>query len=340
MSNKLVVGIDLGTTNSCVAVYRNNNVEIIENKSTGYRVTPSVVSFSNEGLLVGKPSRITENTVLEAKRLIGRKFDDPHVQSDMKKWPFKVVDDSGKPKIRVTHKGKEETFSPEQIAAKVLAKLKECASLGLNQSVDKAVIAVPAYFNEAQRQATEEAGKMAGLDVLRIINEPTAAALAYGYDKSIYKKSQLLIFDLGGGTFDVSIMETQNGQFNVLAIGGDSHLGGADFDNNLVNYFIGVYQNKYKKDISQDKKALNRLRVECEAGKRALTEAKEVTIEIESFFKGEDFCETITRSVFEELNKELFQKTIDVVRTTLASAKLKTGAYYYIDHGSRLWVYF
>ena len=320
--HEITIGIDLGTTNSCVASYYNESVSILENKQTGMRTTPSIVTFTNEDRIIGKPPKITENTVMEAKRLIGRKFDDEHVQNDMKKWPFRVINDNNKPKIKVAYKGKDEIMIPEQISAMVLEKMKDCAELHLNQKVSKAVITVPAYFNDAQRQATKDAAQIAGLDVLRIINEPTAAAIAYGYDKVIYKKTNVLIFDLGGGTFDVSIMEIDQGQFKVLAIGGDTHLGGADFDNNLVNHFVDLYKTKHGKDITTEKKAMQRLRAQCEQAKHALSESSEATLEIDSFFDGEDFNEKLSLDLFNEINARLFEETINVVRMTLADARL------------------
>jgi heat shock 70kDa protein 1/2/6/8 len=323
MSKKLSIGIDLGTTYSCVAYYQNGKVEIIENKNTGQRTTPSVVTFTDNERIIGKPSRMSENTVYEVKRLIGRKFDDEHVVNDSKKWPFKIINQNSKPLVQVMYKKKQEIFHPEQISAMILARMKEIADLHLAQTVVDAVITVPAYFNDSQRLATKDAAQIAGLNVLKIINEPTASAIAYGFDKKITTKKNILVFDLGGGTFDVSIMKIESGQFKVIAIGGDTHLGGCDFDNRLVEYFIELYRNKYCKEISENKKTIYKLRTHCEIAKRALSEAVETTIEIDAFFDGEDFVETVSRALFERLNDDLFNKTIEVLRTTLEESKLK-----------------
>ncbi len=327
MSQKFAIGIDLGTTYSCVAVYQNQRVEIIANQKTGHRTTPSVVTFTDHERVIGKPSRMSENTVYEIKRLIGRKFDDKHVVNDKKKWPFKVIeihskDQGTKPMIEVVYKKQKEIFHPEQISALILARMKEIASLHLSGTISDAVITVPAYFSDSQRSATKDAAKIAGLDVLRIINEPTAAAIAYGFDKKITTMKNILVFDLGGGTFDVSIMRIETGEFKVIAIGGDTHLGGCDFDNRLLDYLVEYYLNKYSKNISDNKRAIYRLRNQCEIAKRALSEALETTIEIDSFIDGEDFVVNISRVLFEELNDDLFRKTIEILKKTLDDSKL------------------
>jgi len=322
-SNKnIAIGIDLGTCYSCVACFNDKKVDIIENISTGLRTTPSIVTFNNDDRIIGKPPKVTENTVFEAKRLIGRKFDDPTVQSDIKKWPFTIVNENSFPKIKVQYRGNEEIFSPEQISAMILARLKECAVVRLGQDITKAVITVPAYFSDSQRQATKDAAEIAGLEVLRIINEPTAAAIAYGYNKKIHEKKNILIYDLGGGTFDVSIMEIDYGKFTTIATGGDTHLGGVDFDNRIVDHFVHNFNLFNGKDISTDKRAIQRLKEQCELAKRALSEAYETSIEVPAFCDGEDLSETLTRALFEKLNYDLFNKTIDIVGNILEDAKM------------------
>jgi molecular chaperone DnaK (HSP70) len=322
---ELAIGIDLGTTYSCVAFYKNERVEVIENKTSGLKTTPSIVTFSNEDRIIGRPPKISANCVFEVKRLIGRRFDDETVQNDLKNWPFQVINDKSKPLIQVQFEGKQRLFHPEEISAMILGKMKEIASLHLNQEIKKAVITVPAYFNDAQRQSTKDAAAIAGLEVLRIINEPSAAAIAYGYDKRIYEKKNILIYDLGGGTFDVSIMQVNDGKFQVLAIGGDTHLGGVDFDNRLVEHFIKVFSEKYdiKIDRNNDKKSIQKLRSQCELAKRSLSDAVEATIEIDNFLDNQDINETISRALFEDLCEDLFLKTIDVVKSVLEDAKLE-----------------
>ncbi|KAL0387435.1 UNVERIFIED_CONTAM: Heat shock protein BIP1 [Sesamum radiatum] len=264
-----------------------------------------------------------EHTVFDVKRLIGRKFDDPEVQRDMKMLPYQVVDKDGKPYVQVkTKDGEVKVFSPEEISAMVLRKMKETAESYLGKKVHDAVVTVPAYFNDAQRQATKDAGAIAGLNVVRIINEPTAAAIAYGLDKEGEEKN-ILVFDLGGGTFDVSILSMDNGVFEVLATNGDTHLGGEDFDHRVMNYFVKLIKKKHNKDISQDKKALGKLRKDCERAKRALSSQHQVRVEIESLFDGKDFSESLTRARFEELNMDLFRKTMEPVKKALKDAKLK-----------------
>lgn len=319
------IGIDLGTTYSCVGVWMDNKVEIIANDQ-GNRTTPSYVAFTDNERLVGDAAKNQvamnpSNTIFDAKRLIGRKFDDQKIQDHIKHWPFKVVSKNDKPNIQITAKDKVSTFSPEEISAMVLVKMKETAEAFLGSTVTKAVITVPAYFNDAQRQATKDAGKIAGLDVLRIINEPTAAALAYGLDKKKGEQT-ILVYDLGGGTFDVSVLQIDDGFFEVKAVGGNVSLGGEDFDNRMVDYFVGEFKKKYKKDISNNPRALRRLRTACERAKRTLSSSTQAPIEIDALVDGIDFYTTITRARFEELNADLFKSTLDSVDQVLRDAKL------------------
>ncbi|OCF55413.1 hsp71-like protein [Kwoniella mangroviensis CBS 10435] len=320
------VGIDLGTTYSCVAVWQNDRVEIIANDQ-GNRTTPSYVAFNDSERLIGDAAKNQVamnpyNTVFDAKRLIGRKFADAEVQADMKHWPFKVIDKAGKPVIQVEYRGEEKTFSPEEVSSMVLIKMKETAEAYLGGTVSKAVVTVPAYFNDSQRQATKDAGTIAGLDVLRIINEPTAAAIAYGLDKKSEGEKNVLIFDLGGGTFDVSLLTIEEGIFEVKATAGDTHLGGEDFDNRLVNHFVQEFKRKNKKDLSSNARALRRLRTACERAKRTLSSAAQTSIEIDSLFDGIDFYTSITRARFEELCQDLFRSTMDPVEKVLRDSKI------------------
>ena len=321
------VGIDLGTTYSCVGVFQHGKVEIIANDQ-GNRTTPSYVAFNDTERLIGDAAKNQvamnpTNTVFDAKRLIGRKFNDETVKRDMKHWSFKVVEEGSKPKIQVEYKCENKTFTPEEISAMVLTKMKETAEAYLGNSVKDAVITVPAYFNDSQRQATKDAGVIAGLNVLRIINEPTAAAIAYGLDK---KKGggekNVLIFDLGGGTFDVSILTIEDGIFEVKATAGDTHLGGEDFDNRLVDHFMKEFARKHKKDMSGNKRAIRRLRTACERAKRTLSASAQANIEIDSLFEGIDFYTSITRARFEELCADLFRGTLDPVEKALRDAKM------------------
>ncbi|KAL6931202.1 probable Heat shock protein SSA2 [Hanseniaspora guilliermondii] len=325
------VGIDLGTTYSCVAHFANDRVEIIANDQ-GNRTTPSYVAFTDSERLIGDAAKNQAamnpaNTVFDAKRLIGRKFSDADVQNDMKHFPFKVVEQDTKPKIQVEFKGETKVFTPEEISAMILSKMKETAESFLGTSVKDAVVTVPAYFNDSQRQATKDAGAIAGLNVLRIINEPTAAAIAYGLDKKDDGKGEhnVLIFDLGGGTFDVSLLTIEDGIFEVKATAGDTHLGGEDFDNRLVNHFIQEFKRKNKKDLSSNQRSLRRLRTACERAKRTLSSSAQTSIEIDSLFEGIDFYTSITRARFEELCADLFRNTIEPVEKVLNDAKVSKG---------------
>jgi len=326
MGKDNAVGIDLGTTYSCVGVFQHGKVEIIANDQ-GNRTTPSYVGFTDSERLIGDAAKNQvamnpTNTIFDAKRLIGRKFDDSSVQSDMKHWPFNVINDAGKPKLQVEYKGENKTFFPEEISSMVLIKMKETAEAYLGSSVGNAVITVPAYFNDSQRQATKDAGVISGLNVLRIINEPTAAAIAYGLDKKIAGEKHVLIYDLGGGTFDVSILTIEDGIFEVKSTSGDTHLGGEDFDNRMVNHFMTEFKRKHKKDLGGNKRALRRLRTACERAKRTLSASAQASIEIDSLFEGIDFYTSITRARFEELNADLFRGTMDPVEKSLRDAKM------------------
>lgn len=330
MSGKTnAIGIDLGTTYSCVGVFQHGKVEIIANDQ-GNRTTPSYVAFTDTERLIGDAAKNQVamnpyNTVFDAKRLIGRRFNEPSVTSDMKHWPFKVIRVDDRPKIQVEHKGDTKTFYPEEVSSMVLTKMKEIAEAYLGKTVTDAVVTVPAYFNDSQRQATKDAGTISGLNVLRIINEPTAAAIAYGLDKKVGNERNVLIFDLGGGTFDVSILTIEDGIFEVKSTSGDTHLGGEDFDNRMVNHFVQEFKRKFKKDITSNARALRRLRTACERAKRTLSSSAQASIEIDSLYEGIDFYTTVTRARFEELNADLFRGTLEPVEKALRDAKFDKG---------------
>lgn len=321
------IGIDLGTTYSCVGVWQSDRVEIIANDQ-GNRTTPSYVAFTDGERLIGDAAKNQTamnpvNTVFDAKRLIGRKFSDSKVQQDIKDWSFKVVSgEADKPTIEVDFKGEKKRFEPEEISSMVLLKMKEVAEMYMGTTVKDAVVTVPAYFNDSQRQATKDAMTIAGLNCLRIINEPTAAAIAYGLDKNKTDDTNVLIFDLGGGTFDVSVLNIEDGIFEVKATAGDTHLGGEDFDARLLRHFLEEFKRKHKKDISNSPKALRRLRTACERAKRTLSSTAQTAIEIDSLFEGIDFYTTITRARFEELNSDLFRKCMQPVEQVLRDSKI------------------
>jgi len=330
-SSNIAVGIDLGTTYSCVGQWKNDTVDIFAN-DMGERTTPSYVAFNASERLVGTAaknqcSRNPENTVFDAKRLIGRKFNDSIVQADKKLWPFTVTEGSqGRPVIQVTFKNEQRQFFPEEISSMILQKMKETASQATNCEVDKAVITVPAYFNDSQRQATKDAGRIAGLEVLRIINEPTAAAIAYGLDKKEEEEQNVLIFDLGGGTFDVSLLTIDDGVFEVMATAGDTHLGGEDFDNKMVQFCVNDFCKKNteftKQAVQDNNRAMRRLRTQCEAAKRALSSSTRAQIEVDSLHGGVDFSLPITRAKFENLCATEFRACLDPVKKVISDAKL------------------
>jgi len=329
---RIAIGIDLGTTYSCVGIYRNGNVEIIANDQ-GNRTTPSWVAFTKSERLIGESAKSQvssnpTNTVFDAKRLIGRKFTDSTVQSDIKHWPFKVVSVDDKPKIEVEYMDENKRFTPEEISAMVLTKMKEIAESYLGEKVTDAVITVPAYFNDSQRQATKDAAIISGLNPLRIINEPTAAAIAYGLDKNASGEHNVLIFDLGGGTFDVSVLSIEDGVFEVKATGGDTHLGGDDFDNELIKYVIQEFSKKnglQASEVSGDKKTMSKLKKAVEGAKRTLSSSTNANIEIDSLFKGNDCCLQLSRAKFESLNELHFRRCLDTVESVLRDSKLSKG---------------
>ena len=324
------IGIDLGTTYSCVGIWQNDRVEIIANDQ-GNRTTPSFVAFTDSERLIGDSAKNQAatnpiNTVFDAKRLIGRKFSESTTQSDIKHFPFKVFPKSGDvPCIEVEYKNETKQFLPEEISSMILIKMKEIAESYLGDAVSDAVITVPAYFNDAQRTATKDAGAIAGLNVLRIINEPTAAAIAYGLDKQSSEERNVLIFDLGGGTFDVSLLTIEDGIFEVKATAGDTHLGGEDFDNRLVSHFVKEFKRKHKHDITDNARSMRRLRTACERAKRTLSSATQTSIELESLYEGVDYFGSLTRARFEELCMDLFRGTMDPVEKVLKDAKMSKG---------------
>ncbi|KAJ6492954.1 heat shock protein 70 family [Mycena vulgaris] len=328
ISSSKAIGIDLGTAYSCVGVWQGDRFEIIANDQ-GNRTTPSYVSFSENKRLIGDAAKSQvamnpTNTVFDVKRLIGRKFDEKEVQADIKHFPFTVVGRGGKPYIRVQYRGEQKEFSPEELSSMVLLKMKETAEAYLGMTVKDAVLTVPAYFNDSQRQATKDAGTISGLNVLHIINEPTAAALAYGLDKKLAGAGEhnVLIFDLGGGTFDVSLLTIENRVFEVKATAGDTHLGGEDFDHRLVDHFSAEFKRKNKKDLSSDHRAMRRLRTACERAKRTLSAATQTSIEIDSLFEGISFHTSLTRTRFEELCGDLFRSTLEPIEKVLRDSNI------------------
>ncbi|CAB4389948.1 unnamed protein product [Rhizophagus irregularis] len=320
------VGIDLGTSYSCVGVWQNGRVKIIANDH-GNRTTPSYVAFTNTEILIGdaaknQASMNPHNTVCSVHRLIGRNFNDQDVQSDMKNWPFKVVNNNGKPYISVGYKYKKKIFSPEEILSMILTKMKEIAEAFLDTQVKNAVVTMPAYLNDSQRQAIKDAGSIAGLNILRIIAGPTAAAITYGLDKKIIGERNVLIFDLGGGACNVSLLTIEERVFQVKSIAGNAHLGGEDFDSRLVDHFVNEFNRKFKKYISSNARAIRRLRTACERAKCTLSASSRTSIEIDSLFEGIDFYTSLTRTRFEELNQDLFRSIIEPIERVLQDAKI------------------
>ena len=322
----VAIGIDLGTTYSCVAVWKNNQVEIVPNEQ-GARTTPSYVAFTDTDRLIGdaaknQSSQNPENTIFDAKRLIGRISSDAATQNDIKHFPYNVISKDDKPVIQAKYKGEIKDFLPEEISSMVLAKMKEVAESFLGETVDSAVITVPAYFNDAQRQSTKDAGAIAGLNVLRMINEPTAAAIAYGLDNKTEEEKNILIYDLGGGTFDVTLLTIEDGVFEVKATAGDTRLGGEDFDTRLVQHFTMDFKRKHKKDITENKRSVRRLRTACENLKKTLSSATQASIELDSLFEGIDYSANLSRARFEELCGDLFRKTFDPVEQVIKDSKI------------------
>ena len=323
------IGIDLGTTYSCVGVFQNGKVEIIANDQ-GNRTTPSYVAFTESERLIGEAAKNQAalnptNTIFDAKRLIGRSITDSVIQNDLKMWPFSVKGKDGKCFINATYKDEAKEFQPEEISSMVLTKMKETAEAYLGEQVKDAVITVPAYFNDSQRQATKDAGVIAGLNVQRIINEPTAAAIAYGLDKKSQGEMNVLIFDLGGGTFDVSVLSIDEGIFEVKATAGDTHLGGEDFDSRMVQHFLQEFKRKHKQDMSGNPRAMRRLRTACERAKRTLSSSANATIEIDSLYEGIDFYTSISRAKFEQLCDDLFRNCLLPVEKVIRDAKISKG---------------
>ena len=321
-----VIGIDLGTTYSCVGIFRNGSVEIIPNE-LGNRITPSVVAFTDDDRLVGEAAKNQaalnpKRTIYSVKRLIGRKYNDKEVQMDKKLLPYDIIDKDGKPYIQVETKGQKKLYSPEEISAMILTKMKTVAENFLGTKVKNAVITVPAYFNDSQRQSTKDAGTIAGLNVLRIINEPTAAAIAYGLDKKD-KERNILVFDLGGGTFDVSLLTIDSGVFEVISTNGDTHLGGEDFDHRVLDYLLKKIKKQHGKDLKNDKTVIQKLKTEIEKAKRHLSSSLQATIEIDELEPGFDFKDTLSRAKFEELNMDLFKKTMAPVEKVMEDSGFK-----------------
>jgi heat shock protein 5 len=321
-----VIGIDLGTTYSCVGIFRNGSVEIIPNE-LGNRITPSVVAFTDDDRLVGEAAKNQaalnpKRTIYSVKRLIGRKFNDKEVQMDKKLLPYDIIDKDGKPYIQIDTKGQKKLYSPEEISAMILTKMKTVAENFLGTKVKNAVITVPAYFNDSQRQSTKDAGTIAGLNVLRIINEPTAAAIAYGLDKKD-KERNILVFDLGGGTFDVSLLTIDSGVFEVVSTNGDTHLGGEDFDHRILDYLLKKIKKQHGKDLKGNKSAIQKLKTEIEKAKRHLSSSLQATLEIDELEQGFDFKDTLSRAKFEELNIDLFKKTMAPVEKVMEDSGFK-----------------
>ena len=329
----VAIGVDLGTTYSCVGVWQNDRVEIIANDQ-GNRITPSYVAWDDAGeRLIGDAAKNQatinpENTVFDVKRLIGRKFNEKSVQADKKLFPFALVPKDDKPYVQVILEGGEKkVFAPEEISAMVLTKMRSTAEAFLGSEVKHAVVTVPAYFNDAQRQATKDAGTISGMNVLRIINEPTAAAIAYGLDKKGSGERNILIYDMGGGTFDVSLLTIEDGIFEVKATAGDTHLGGEDFDNRIVDFCVQDFKRKNRgKDLAGNQRALRRLRTQCERAKRTLSSSTQAYLEIDSLFDGVDFNSTLTRARFEEMNQDYFRKTMEPVEKVLRDSKIDKGS--------------
>lgn len=323
----MAIGIDLGTTNSCVAVFQNGKVEIIANEH-GERTTPSYVAFADKEKFIGNEAKNRlmfdpTNVLFDVKRILGKRFDDTKLQSNLKYWPFRLANFENKPKLEVKCDNTVKQFYPEEISSMLLTKMKQTAEDYLGHSVKNVVITVPAYFDSSQRKATKDAGLLAGLDVLQIINEPTAAAIAYGFDKKLNCKQNLLIYDLGGGTLDISILAVNNSEFTVKATSGDTHLGGEDFNNCLVDHFVAEFEQKHKINLTADKRAIRRLCKECERAKHKLSFRTEAKIEIDLLSNGLDFVSSITRAEFEHLCGDLFKRTIDPVVKAMTDAELK-----------------
>jgi len=331
MTKKYAIGIDLGTTYFCVGVFRNDNIEIFQNNE-GFRITPSCVSFDDEEVLVGNSAVYQsetniKNTIFNIKRIIGRDFDEENVQNDIKRFPFKVINKNNRPYVQVKYKRNIEEYTPEEISSNILSEMKGIAEDYLGEKITDAVITVPAYFNDTQRKATIDAGKIAGLNVLQIINEPTAAALAYGFNNKIKSIENILVIDLGGGTYDVSLLSIINGKYEVKAISGDTHFGGEDFNEKLIDYFIEEINYKYRKDIRFDSnyfKIKNQLKSACERCKIQLSskKCKMAPIEIFNLFDGINFKSNLTRDRFEELNKDLFDKLLKPIKDVINFAKI------------------